>query len=56
MLRLPDRVPAAGVLAGFRAAGVFADARGQLLRLSPGVMTTAAGVDRMLEVLGAAVG
>ena len=56
MLRLPDRVPAAGVLAGFRAAGVFADARGQVLRLSPGVMTTAAGVDRMLEVLGAAVG
>ena len=56
MLRLPDRVPAAGVLAGFRAAGVFADARGPLLRLSPGVMTTAAGVDRMLEVLGAAVG
>ena len=55
MLNLPDRVPAARVLEQFRTAGVFADARGQLLRLSPGVMTSGAGVERMLEVLGAAV-
>lgn len=55
MLRLPDTVVAADVLARFRSAEVFADARGQTLRLSPGVMTTAAGVDRMLGVLAEAL-
>jgi selenocysteine lyase/cysteine desulfurase len=51
MLRLPDRWPAAGVLAALRAADLWADARSQTLRLSPGVMTTEAGVERLLEVL-----
>lgn len=55
MLRLPDRVAPADVLERFRAAGVFADARSQTLRLSPGIMTTMAGVERMLATLGDAV-
>jgi len=55
MVRLPDRVPASDVLARFRAADIYADARSQTLRLSPGVMTTAAGVDRMLGVLAQAL-
>ena len=51
MVRLPDRLPAAEVLARLAAAGVAADARGQMLRLSPGVMTTMAGTDRVIGVL-----
>ena len=55
MLRLPETVAATDVLARFRNAQVYADARSQTLRLSPGVMTTAAGVDRMLGALAAAL-
>jgi kynureninase len=55
MVRLPDTVAAADVLGAFRAADIFADARGQVLRLSPGVMTTDAGVSRMLKALGEAL-
>jgi kynureninase len=51
MVRLPDDRPAAGVLARFRDAGVAADARGQILRLSPGILTTAEGTERMLQAL-----
>lgn len=51
MALLPDRHPAPGVIAALRARGIAADARGQLLRLSPGIMTTAAGVDRLSEAL-----
>jgi kynureninase len=53
MVRLPDSLPAGRVLDAFRAAGIFADARSQTLRLSPGIMTTAQGVDHMLSVLAA---
>jgi kynureninase len=52
MLRLPERMAPAAVLERFRAAGVYADARGATLRLSPGVMTTAEGTERMLGLLG----
>ena len=52
MLRLPERVAPPEVLERFRAHDVFADTRGQVLRLSPGIMTTADGVDRMLAALG----
>jgi len=55
MVRLPDRLPAPEVLARFRENGISADARSQTLRLSPGVLTTLAGTDHMLEVLGAAL-
>jgi selenocysteine lyase/cysteine desulfurase len=51
MALLPDRHPAPGVIAALRARGIAADARGQLLRLSPGIMTTGAGVDRLSEAL-----
>ena len=51
MVRLPASRPAGDVVLAFREAGIAADARGQTLRLSPGVMTTEAGVSRMLEVL-----
>jgi kynureninase len=53
MLALPPDLPAPQVLAAFRAQGIWADARSQVLRLSPGVMTTSAGVARMLAALAA---
>lgn len=56
MLRLPDRLPAPAVLDRLRAAGIAADARSQILRLSPGIVTTEAGVARLVETLGAAAG
>ncbi|PQO24602.1 aminotransferase [Rhodobacteraceae bacterium WD3A24] len=54
MLRLPDSLPAGEVLGRLRGAGVFADARDNLLRFSPGAVTTDAGVDRLLEALPSA--
>jgi selenocysteine lyase/cysteine desulfurase len=51
MLALPQDRPATGVLSALAAQGVWADARGRVLRLSPGVMTTEAGVDRLVETL-----
>ena len=51
MLRLPAAHPAAGVVAALRQAGLYADARGQTLRLSPGFSTTEAGVERMIAAL-----
>ena len=52
MLRLPDHLPAAGVVTALRAQSITTDARGQTLRLSPGVVTTMAGVERLIEALG----
>lgn len=50
MLRLPaDRGPS--VLAALRAEAIYADCRGSTLRLSPGNMTTAAGVERLIGIL-----
>jgi selenocysteine lyase/cysteine desulfurase len=51
MALLPESSPAPQVVAALRAAGIAADTRGQLLRLSPGVMTGEAGVDDLLAVL-----
>jgi selenocysteine lyase/cysteine desulfurase len=51
MVRLPASRPAPELLGHLAEAGVKADARGQTLRLSPGVMTTEAGVDRLVAVL-----
>ena len=51
MLRLPERLSAGRALEALRAAGCAADARGQVLRLSPGVMTTPDGVERALAAL-----
>lgn len=55
MLALPEDIPATNVLGAFRANSIFADARSQTLRLSPGVMTTDEGVKAMLDTLAAAV-
>lgn len=55
MLALPEAVPAATVLNALRQSGIHADARGQTLRLSPGVMTTADGTAAMIAVLAGAV-
>ncbi len=55
MLVLPPQIPTADVLDAFRGAGIYADARSQTLRLSPGVLTTNDGVDRMLAMLGGAI-
>jgi kynureninase len=51
MLRLPESLTAAQVVTDLRAQGITTDARGQTLRLSPGIMTTEAGTDRLLAAL-----
>jgi selenocysteine lyase/cysteine desulfurase len=51
MLRLPDARPAVQVVASLREGGITTDARGQTLRLSPGVTTTDEGVERLIEAL-----
>ncbi len=51
MLRLPETHPAPGIVAALRAEGITTDARGQTLRLSPGVLTTMAGCDHLATVL-----
>jgi selenocysteine lyase/cysteine desulfurase len=51
MLRLPDSHPASTVVAALRDKGIITDARGQTLRLSPGVLTTTAGCDRLAQAL-----
>jgi selenocysteine lyase/cysteine desulfurase len=55
MVRLPEDRPAATVLERFRRSDVHADARSQVLRLSPGFMTTADGVEHMLATLQSAL-
>jgi len=52
MLRLPDDRPAGQIVAALRDQGVTTDCRGQTLRLSPGVLTTATGCDQLASVLG----
>ena len=56
MLRLPGTHPAAEVVGALRGQGITTDARGQVLRLSPGAMTTETGTERKLAALGAALG
>lgn len=51
MLRLPGDDGAQAMLARLRNRAVFADARGPILRCSPGFMTTRQGVDRLAEEL-----
>ncbi len=53
MVKLPDSRPAKAVVDALRAQGVTTDARGQTLRLSPGVMTTEAGLSRLATALKA---
>lgn len=51
MLRLPDSLPAPEVVASLRAQGITTDHRSQTLRLSPGIVTTDAGVDHLRAAL-----
>ncbi|MDF1609477.1 aminotransferase class V-fold PLP-dependent enzyme [Hoeflea sp. YIM 152468] len=51
MVRLSDSDQAQALLERLRAAAVFADARGPILRCSPGFMTTEAGVRRLTSAL-----
>ena len=51
MLRLPDAHPAAEVVAQLRALGIYTDNRSQTLRLSPGVMSSLAGTERLITAL-----
>jgi selenocysteine lyase/cysteine desulfurase len=53
MFRLPAGSDPAAVVAGLREQEVFADCRGTTLRASPGNLTTAEGVDRLLRSLRA---
>ncbi|AWB48317.1 aminotransferase [Gemmobacter aquarius] len=50
MLRIDP--PAAQVVAALREEGIATDARGQTLRLSPGIVTTDDGVERLITALG----
>lgn len=47
MLRLPESLPATQVITTLRDLGISADSRSQTLRLSPGILTTVAGVSRL---------
>jgi selenocysteine lyase/cysteine desulfurase len=51
MLRLPDHQPAPALVASLREEGITTDARGQVLRLSPGAVTTGEGLQRLLAAL-----
>jgi selenocysteine lyase/cysteine desulfurase len=51
MLELPEARPAGAVVDRLRQRGVTTDQRGQTLRLSPGIITTAAGCDLLAEAL-----
>ena len=53
MFRVPSSSDPVAVIAGLRAQSVFADCRGTTLRLSPGNLTTMAGVARLLRCLRA---
>jgi len=52
MLRLADAGRAQAVLAGLRGRGLHADARGAVLRLSPGTVTTGEGTTALIAALG----
>jgi selenocysteine lyase/cysteine desulfurase len=53
MLHLPESHPAPQIVAALRAQGITTDARSQTLRLSPGILTTEAGTDRLIAALKA---
>ncbi|MBA8906431.1 aminotransferase class V-fold PLP-dependent enzyme [Aminobacter ciceronei] len=53
MLRLPEQTDTATIVNGLREHGVFTDCRGRILRLSPGTVTTEAGIARLFAGLDA---
>jgi Selenocysteine lyase len=52
MLRLPEDARPDAIVGALRSQGIYTDARGQVMRLSPGIVTTKQGVERLLERLG----
>jgi kynureninase len=55
MFRLPSSADPAAIVAGLREQQVFVDCRGTTLRVSPGNVSTTAGIDRLLQALRAIV-
>ncbi len=53
MLRLPDDTNPGAIVDHLRSQDIFTDARGQILRLSPGAVTDARHVDRLFSALHA---
>lgn len=51
MLRLPNSHPAPQIVAALRSAGIATDGRGQILRTSPGPVTTDDGVQALVTAL-----
>lgn len=56
MIRLPEKHPAAPLVGELRSMGLYADNRGQTLRLSPGMMTREDRVAELLDHLGKVMG
>ncbi len=56
MLGLPAGVEPAALIAGLRTGGLFCDARGTTLRLSPGPVTDEAAIDALLSALRERIG
>jgi kynureninase len=55
MIKLHDKLLASDVLQELKRHGVFADSRGQVLRFSPGPMTTDQGMERVQQGMRAAM-
>jgi len=55
MFRLPAGKDPATLVAGLREQQLFADCRGNILRISPGNVTTSSGVERLLRALRAQI-
>ena len=51
MLLMPDAAEAAAIVGALRLEGIGADHRSRVFRLSPGVVTTMEGVDRLFSVV-----
>lgn len=51
MLQLPDKLQAKDILTHLKTKDLIADARGQILRLSPGVLTTQPATERLITEL-----
>jgi selenocysteine lyase/cysteine desulfurase len=52
MFRVPADTPPARLVDDLRTRGLYLDCRGQVLRISPGSVTTAEGAARLVEALG----
>jgi hypothetical protein len=52
MLKVPASQDPRTLIDTLRAARLYADCRGTTLRLSPGIVTTQSGVERLLAELG----